>query len=228
MSDIETQRLDFNFDDDSSDDSSFTDSESIDETVDIESDTFAPQSVTDSELSLSSFREDVDSRSWDFASKIAKYESRKEYELFSVWLGLGRGRSNKYIALTFSYTEAHICKIAEKNNWGRRAADYDRYELQQRLKIEQEERAKIHKEKLEEYRSQQEFLGRSLSADAAKMAALVNRALTTMLASDRELDVRDIPGILNAANKAAEVGRNLQSSALGVDQLLTALEEYED
>jgi len=34
--------------------------------------------------------------------------------------------------------------------------------------------------------------------------------------------------LLNAANKAAEVGRNLQSSSLGVDQLLTALEEFDE
>jgi hypothetical protein len=100
--------------------------------------------------------------------------------------------------------------------------------LQERLKLEQDERAKIHKERLEDYRLQQEFLGRSLSSDAAKLAALVNSSLDSLLREGRNLDVRDIPAILNAANKAAEVGRNLQSSALGVDQLLTALEEYED
>jgi hypothetical protein len=37
--------------------------------------------------------------------------------------------------------------------------------------------------------------------------------------------MRDIPGLLNSAAKLAEVGKSLQSGALGVEQLLVALEE---
>jgi hypothetical protein len=40
--------------------------------------------------------------------------------------------------------------------------------------------------------------------------------------------MRDLPALLNAAAKAADMGRNLQSSSLGVDQLLVALEEYDE
>jgi hypothetical protein len=136
--------------------------------------------------------------------------------------------SYRYLSITYNLPEEHILKIATKNCWAKRAAEYDRHQLQLKLQLEQDERAKIHKQKLEDYREQQEFLGRSLSADAAKIAALVSQSLDSMLANNRGLDVRDIPAILNAAAKAAEMGRNLQSSALGVDQLLTALEEYED
>ena len=93
------------------------------------------------------------------------------------------------------------------------------------MKLEQDARAKIHKEKLEDYRSQQEFLGRCLTADAAKLAQLASRTLDEHLQSDRNLDMRDIPSILNSAAKIAEVGKNLQSGALGVEQLLVALEE---
>jgi hypothetical protein len=46
-----------------------------------------------------------------------------------------------------------------------------------------------------------------------------------MLDSDQNLDVRDMPSMLNAASKLAEVGKNLQGGALGVDQLLAAIEE---
>jgi hypothetical protein len=48
-----------------------------------------------------------------------------------------------------------------------------------------------------------------------------------MLDSEQNLDVRDLPSMLNAASKLAEVGKNLQSNALGVDQLLAAIEESE-
>ena len=49
-----------------------------------------------------------------------------------------------------------------------------------------------------------------------------------MLDEDRTLDARDLPGMLNVAAKLADVGKNLQSTALGVDNLLVALEEADE
>jgi len=128
----------------------------------------------------------------------------------------------------FNLTDSAMIKLSAKNNWDLRAADYDRYQLQLMVAADNTARAEEHKRKLEEYRMQQEFIGQSLSSDAAKIAALVSGTLNRMLEESTRIDVRDLPMLLNAANKAAEVGRNLQSSALGVDQLLTALEEVDD
>jgi hypothetical protein len=205
----------------------------IDDTEELETqriDSLAMQS-TDAEDNSYQFDATDKIKAWERGSRFCKYETEKEFKLFSFWVNLNGGRSTtsyRYLSLTFNLPEEHILKIATKNCWAKRAAEYDRHQLQLKLQLEQDERAKIHKQKLEDYREQQEFLGRSLSADAAKIAALVSQSLDNMLANNRELDVRDIPAILNAAAKAAEMGRNLQSSALGVDQLLTALEEYED
>ena len=52
-----------------------------------------------------------------------------------------------------------------------------------------------------------------------------NFRLDEYLENNRSVDIRDIPSILNSAAKIAEVGKNLQSGALGVEQLLVALEE---
>ena len=152
-------------------------------------------------------------------------ESQKEFEIFSVYAGLGSGRSYNYLSALFNLQENRIAQIAKKNNWGARVSEYDRHELTKKLELEKDARAIEHKRKLEEYRSQQEFLGRVLSHDAAKLAQLASRTLDEHLQSDRNLDMRDIPSILNSAAKIAEVGKNLQSGALGVEQLLVALEE---
>jgi hypothetical protein len=155
-------------------------------------------------------------------------ESEREFLIFKSWCEMGSGRSKLYIAKLYNLPESAINKIAVKNNWGERVAEYDRDQLHLMLQQEKNTRAIEHKRKLEEYRQQQEFIGRALSNDAAKLAAIVSNTLDRFINSERELDMRDLPGILNAANKAADIGRNLQSSALGVDQLLTALEEFED
>jgi hypothetical protein len=166
--------------------------------------------------------------SWDFRSRLSPREGEKEFQMFCLYRDSGSGRSTSYISLTYNLPESRVLKIAERDNWAKRAADHDTYKLQLLLKQENNQRAIEHKRKLEEYRQTQEFLGRSLSADAAKMAAIVGRALDKFIAEDRDLEIREIPGIIAAASKAADLGRNLQASSLGVDQLLVALEEMED
>jgi hypothetical protein len=201
-------------------------------------DTFASESlgqelVNSSLLANVTVSQDTDNfqqevESWKFRSKMARFESEKEFSMFSVFCNSGSGRSTKYISFTYNIPQSRIDKIAEKNSWLKRAADFDRYQLQLMLQQEKTARAEEHKRKLEEYRLQQEFIGRSLSADAAKLAAIVSGTLDKFIANDREVDMRDLPALLNAAAKAADMGRNLQSSSLGVDQLLVALEEYDE
>lgn len=152
-------------------------------------------------------------------------ESQKEFEMLQFYCKCGSGRSYTYISSVFNLQESRIAQIARKNNWAQRTSDYDRNELANKLQLEKDARAIEHKQKLEQYRSQQEFLGRALSHDAAKLAQLANRTLDDYLNSERVIDMRDIPSILNSAAKVAEVAKSLQSSALGVDQLLIALEE---
>lgn len=152
-------------------------------------------------------------------------ESEKEFEIFRFYLSCGEGRSTTYIANIFNLQESRIQNIAKKNYWAQRASDYDIDMLHEKLKLEKDSRAIEHKKRLESYRLQQEFIGRNLSSNAAKLAALSQRTLDDYLSSERSLDIRDIPAILNSAAKIAEVGKNLQSGALGVEQLLVALEE---
>lgn len=152
-------------------------------------------------------------------------ESQKEFQMFQFFLECGSGRSTLYLSNVFNLSDNKVTEVANKNHWKQRAADYDRDMLAEKIRCEQNTRAIEHKRKLEQYRETQEFLGRSLTNDAAKLAMLASRTLDDYINSERQIDMRDIPSILNSAAKIAEVGKSLQSGALGVEQLLVALEE---
>lgn len=152
-------------------------------------------------------------------------ETQKEFQMFQFYLETGSGRSTLYIANVFNLSDSRINEIAKRNYWLERSAEYDRDMLAEKIRSEQNARAIEHKRKLEQYRETQEFLGRSLTNDAAKLAMLASRTLDDYINSERQIDMRDIPSILNSAAKIAEVGKSLQSGALGVEQLLVALEE---
>ena len=162
---------------------------------------------------------------WLKNSVLAPTETDKEFELFSCFVRCGGGRTLTYVSQITNISIDKIKKIANRNNWIQRAADFDRYQLSRRMAEVEGERHKLHLKKLEEYREQQEQIGQQLSLSAARIAYLANRKLTNMLDSDQDLDTRDLPSLLNAASKLAEVGKNLQGNALGVDQLLAAIEE---
>lgn len=164
---------------------------------------------------------------WLKNSVLAPTESDKEFELFSFYCRCGGGRTLQYISQTTNFPFSKVQQVAKRNNWTLRAADYDRYQLSKKINEAQNARHEQHLSRLEQYREQQEQIGQQLSLNAARIAYLADRKLSSLLDSEQNLDVRDLPSMLNAASKLAEVGKNLQSNALGVDQLLAAIEESE-
>jgi hypothetical protein len=165
--------------------------------------------------------------SWVKRSYLALNETDKEFELFKLYCMYGGGRSLQYISTVSNVTPSVLSKLSSKNSWKRRAEDYDRAELVKKMQQLQTSKHELHIRKLDKYREEQEALGQQLTLNAARIAFLANSTLSKMLNEDRELDARDLPGMLNVAAKLADVGKNLQSTALGVDNLLVALEEAE-
>jgi len=163
--------------------------------------------------------------SWERGEGFAVSETQKEFQIFKIYLEGGTGRSIQYLQTLFNLSLGKIKQISERNNWDARIADYDRFILSEKLAAEKGKRQEEHKRKLEEYRQMQELLGRQLTIDAAKIATLANKTLDDYLENDRQIDIRDIPQLVNSAAKIAEIGKNLQGTALGVDELLVALEE---
>lgn len=166
--------------------------------------------------------------SWLKRSYLAPNETDKEFELFKIFCRNPGGRSIDYISRLSHIQPSALNRIAKKNNWKRRSSDYDTAELAAKVQQAENSRHDEHVRKLDRYREEQEALGQQITSNAARIALLANSTLAKLLDEEATLGVRDLPAMLNAAAKLAEVGKNLQSSALGVDNLLAALEEGED
>lgn len=165
--------------------------------------------------------------SWLKRSYLAPNETDKEFELFKVYCLSGGGRSIQYISRITNVIPTTLTKIAQRNNWKRRVSDYDTAQLALKIKQSQNSKHQLHIKKLEQYREEQESLGKQITLNAARIAFIANSSLSKLIDQEHTLDVRDIPSMLNSAAKLAEVGKNLQSSALGVENLLAAIEEAE-
>jgi hypothetical protein len=163
--------------------------------------------------------------SWLYRSRLAPNETEREYQYLQTYLELGTGRSITYISQLLNLQQSTIYNIYKRNAWKARCADYDRNMLAKRVKLSQDARQEEHVQKLEQYRQEQELLGKQLTINAGRILQLSNRTLSKLLECDSGIPFKDMVGMLNAAAKMADVGKQLQSSALGVDQLMIALEE---
>lgn len=189
-------------------------------------DTLVDQVAVSGTSKATSNTSDNSDKSWSKRSYLARNETDKEFEMFKLWCLKGSGsRSLKYISTITNITPNAIHKISQKNNWQRRSQDYDRAMLVLKAKEAEGSRHELHLRKLEQYREEQEALGQQLTLNAARIAFLANNTLAKMLSEDKELDARDLPSMLSTAAKLADIGKNLQSTALGVDNLLAAVEE---
>lgn len=206
----------------------------VDNTLDVNSSNFNDETPTSQSTNISHPANPTQNpstpslaKTWSKRSKLAPNETDKEFEMFKVYCMYGGGRSHQYVSQITNFGLSSIRSIAQRNQWARRSGDYDRWQLSRRIQESQDSKHRLHMQKLEVYREEQEALGKQLSLNAARIAFLANSTLSKMLSEEQNLDVRDLPSILNTASKLAEVGKNLQGGALGVEQLLNAIEESE-
>jgi hypothetical protein len=174
----------------------------------------------------------------------ATTESKFEYSLFQYYLKLGISRS---LGMVFDFVNNssgnldgltvpskisvsfHKLKtIYKRNNWGERAKAYDFDNYNKDLIEAEKQREVEHREKLEEYRAKQEYIGAIASRNAAILLKMTNDKLVQMISSGETLRLEDLNSLGALAAKLADVGRNISSEALAVDQLLEVLESDEE
>lgn len=167
----------------------------------------------------------VDESDWGYQGGFAKMESVREYEYFTFWIGMGRGRSLQYVKSTFNVSIAKLQSISKKNFWSERCKSYDRAILANKLAEVDISEEREHRIRLEQYRQKQEYLA-NLGGDAAsKILALMQRKLNSMLQDTDNMSIGEMIGTGTLAVKLAELQKSLGSQALGVDALLEALED---
>ena len=166
-------------------------------------------------------------RSWELGGLNCFGETKREFDMFRIFCRIGGGRSHQYVSKLFNLSLASIKRIADKNLWDLRVADYDTHMAEELLAGEYQRRQEHHIAKLESYRQEQETTGKLMTDTAMRLLVLTERKLTAMMETGEDLDINNIASVSNAAAKLADTGKGLSSSALGVEALLEALEEHE-
>lgn len=165
---------------------------------------------------------------WTKRSVYAANETDSEFKLFEIYRNCGGGRSLQYVAKITNLALSRIHKVAEANKWRERTAAWDRHILAQNVEAATGARHEEHLKQLEMYRKEQQAIGQQMSVAAMRLAVLANNTLSEWITKEQNIDARDLPALLNAMAKIAGTGKDLQANSLGVDQLLSAMNESMD
>jgi hypothetical protein len=161
---------------------------------------------------------------WEYRSGYAYNETQKEFDMFRFFLTLGRGRTRVYLSRIYSVSTNYIEKVSIKNNWLERIEAYDRQTLSNALSEEDNTRRKVHEEKLEIYRSQQETIANQSADNASKILHLIQRKLNKLVLDEDNLTIDELVSTGGLAVKLSQLQKELGSQALAVDALLEAIE----
>ncbi|MEA5474255.1 hypothetical protein VB716_08475 [Synechococcus sp. CCY9201] len=152
-------------------------------------------------------------------------EPSRAYELFAVYLEAGPSRSIAEMARITGHSDSNLRRYATRFNWKHRAEAHDRELLGRVVTQSTEEREAEHRAQIRAFADQLTCRAARLGDVADRLIALATRSVQTMLDRGEDLDARLLPSVVNAAAALTTLTSDLQSRALGIDELMELLEE---
>jgi hypothetical protein len=152
------------------------------------------------------------------------FDSSKSFAAFQVFLEMPASeRSLAKLAQQVSLSERWLKEWSRQHHWQERAMLFERSQFDLRRRAREQE----HARELREYVSQQKQVARATLQIALQLLDVSNRALNQLRQSDAagSLSYSQVCSVLRTAAQVADSCSNAQAQALGVEELLTLLDE---
>jgi hypothetical protein len=145
-------------------------------------------------------------------------ETPKAFAAYCAYRDRGGSRTTDQIAKELSKSGTLIRRWAYTYAWTDRVFIYDlEQEKKNRLAFEDINR-EDHLKKLENYRQENENLGKAWRATGATLLIKIQKKIDNI--KDGEIETRDLPGLTKVAETCTNLGDKLLAESLAVEKLL--------
>lgn len=167
---------------------------------------------------------------WDlgqgFAHKKGKVETANAYEAFTVYLNLGKRRSQKQVCAVLNTPIKTIETYSKRYAWRERSAAWDANEIKKRFDEVRQDREEEHRKAIAKFRDDQARRAKSMGNLAELMLDLTQEKMQAMRAAGELPSEQQLSNLAKTVATLSETSMNLEAAALGVDELLeTHLDE---
>jgi hypothetical protein len=171
-----------------------------------------------------------DRKPWEYGHRVrnGQIESTRSFQFFvDYYLPLGPTRSAKSAARAAGAPSNTLQKYSADGDWPERARAWDAHNASQ-WRTEEDAKAKAaYQGELRKFREDQQKRARALGRVADLMICATTRTLEEMEASGGLIDPEQLATVARASASLVEVSMNTAAAALGVSDVLEALDSQE-
>jgi len=150
-------------------------------------------------------------------------ESSRSYECFCAYRDLGAGRTINVAVANVGSTVKTMFEWSRRFKWVDRVTAFDDFMERQKRDATIANELNNHQKKIEDFRGQNEKLGKAMLSTAAQMLELGQKQLIGMRQRGDDIPTRELPGFMRSASAIAETGSRLIAESLGVDRILNSM-----
>lgn len=164
---------------------------------------------------------------WDHGqgnSKRSVRENIDAYRSFRLYLEMGRDRSHARLSEVTQYKTEKIKNWSARYCWAPRAAAYDAHQISLWSSEARQDFEDSHKKELVKFKHDQQVRAEKLGKVADQLIQITSETLSDMIANGEPIESQQLAAVARTAAALAEAAMNTAATALGVDDLIEAIE----
>lgn len=163
-------------------------------------------------------------RGYEITTRYGKHESATQYKAFQEYLKLGSDRTYSKVADFANVDSSTVRSWAKKFKWEKRAAQYDKEQVNIVWNQADRSRERKHRESIIEFRDASERQAKMMMEISENLLeVLIKRILEAQL-NGEDIPMNLVSGLMRAAANISEQSRQAWASALGVEDMLQIIE----
>lgn len=167
---------------------------------------------------------------WNFTrgykvNKAGRHENEEQYRAFQFHLNMQSGRSFDATAEFIGREPETVRRWADKYNWDRRCAAYDKKQMALTFKEANKMERRKHRYAIEEFRQANEDQARLMMDVSSDLMGIIKQRVAQAAAEGEEIPMSLLSGLMRAAANISDAGRQAWATSLGVSELMTVVEQ---
>lgn len=155
---------------------------------------------------------------------VGKHETSDQYAVFNQYLRLNGNRKFIELAKISQICSSTIAAWAEKFNWEKRAAAWDKDQMAIVWKEADRLKRNAHRESIIEFRNTAEKQARLMSRVSEDLVRVLGKRIQLAEETGEEIPLAMVSGLMKAAASISEQSRQAWASSLGITEMMQVVD----
>ena len=157
-------------------------------------------------------------------NEAGRHENQEQFRAFQFYLNSGSHRDLAQTAEYIEMTTATMSAWANKYNWDRRCAAYDKKEIALAFRESNKLERKRQRQAISDFRQANEDQARQMMDVSTDLVSMIQKRIEKANDEGEDIPLHLVSGLLRAASNMSDSGRQAWATSLGVSQLMEVVD----